>query len=248
LAKGRAFAKPLAVKRTEFAGVLYDSKAEAQRAAALAQLRDAGLVKAVFRQVKADVGEAGIDKPYRIDFLVIALDAEGGIEAWAEDVKGADSPTFRRHVKQWERRGGIPLRVYRRGKLAETIPGGRRYHEPVWNGTVVDGIDYGSKYRAQIAEGLSQRRIYGSVAAWFRGVATGVEALPQAAFLVIPSGDPMAAIVTEYGEPEAWIATPGGVLPSSAVDAWRASGPVTLCVHDSTAHNVRWRVRPESWK
>lgn len=121
MAKGRAFHRPVAAaKPTEYKGVRYGSKAEASRAMVLDGLQAAGLVAWWLRQVPIDVGEPGIDKPYRIDFLVAESRADGTVRVHAEEVKGFDTASFRRHVKQWMRRGPMPLHVIR-GKQLEII-------------------------------------------------------------------------------------------------------------------------------
>lgn len=125
--KGRG--KP---KRTEYRGVVYDSRAEADRAAVLDALVRAGQVAWWLRQVPVDIGEPGVDKPYRVDFLVAVratwsvvhksetIREIESIVIHAEDVKGFDTPSFRRHIAQWRKRGPFPLHVIR-GKHLEII-------------------------------------------------------------------------------------------------------------------------------
>jgi hypothetical protein len=132
-------------KPTVYKGVTYGSKAEAKRAAELDLLLRAGKVAWWLRQVPFDVGEPGVDKPYRVDFLV----GEWGpwvdernrlLTVHAEDVKGCDTPSFRRHVKQWRKRGPMPLHVIR-GRKVEVIP---------------RGVDYGTSGRDEGEGGETQ--------------------------------------------------------------------------------------------
>jgi len=104
--------------QTEYRGVIYASKAEANRAAELDLLVRAGSVLWWLRQVPIDIGEPGVDKPYRVDFLVCDRDEQ----IHAEDVKGIETASFRRHVKQWGIRGPFPLYVIYHGKT-EVVQG-----------------------------------------------------------------------------------------------------------------------------
>lgn len=121
--KGRAFHKPVQAKPTDYEGIRYGSKAEASRAQVLGGLKAAGQVAWWTRQPAFDIGEPGIDKPYRADFLVAEPLPSGGVRVHAEEIKGFDTASFRRHAKQWERRGPMPLHVIR-GKKVEVVPGG----------------------------------------------------------------------------------------------------------------------------
>lgn len=101
-------------------GVTYDSKAEAKHAERLDLLKRAGAVRWWLRQVPVMIGEPGVDKPYRVDFVV--CEADGRV--FADEVKGVETTLFKRQKKQWAKRGPFPLRVYR-GRVVETIePGG----------------------------------------------------------------------------------------------------------------------------
>lgn len=160
--RGRAFHKPLRATPTEYDGVMYHSKAEAERAAVLDGLMSARLVHAWFRQVKADVEEPGIrnPRPYLLDFLVAWNRPDGNLDLVAEEVKGADSPSFRRHVKQWELRGRLPLRVVRNGKVAETIPGGSPSPTSPLDGCRFNGYPHRNQAVAKRASVLASH--YGS--------------------------------------------------------------------------------------
>ena len=113
---------------TTYNGVRYDSKAEANRAAELDLLVRAGRVAWWLRQVPIDIGEPGVDKPYRVDFLVCEIrrwnfDVSIGCDCeivHAEDVKGVDTASFKRHVRQWKKRGPFPLHCIR-GRNTEII-------------------------------------------------------------------------------------------------------------------------------
>lgn len=168
MAKGRAFAKPLKATRTEFDGIVYDSKSEAARARVLAGLRAQGEIFAALRQVGVDLGEPDVDMPYRVDFLVFKRLPAGSFEVWAEDVKGYDSPTWRRHLKQWAKRGAIPLRTIRRGEHEATTPGGRKFIGASHAGRIVGGVDYRNLAVASRAVSLHAARDRGEVVAFFR--------------------------------------------------------------------------------
>lgn len=97
--------------RTQYNGVWYDSKAEAKRADELYWCMHFKKVAWWLRQVPIQIGDPAADKPYRVDFLVAEYVAFGMIAVHAEDVKGVDTPSFRRHVKQWRLKGPFPLHV-----------------------------------------------------------------------------------------------------------------------------------------
>lgn len=121
----RPFKKPSKYRnvRTEYpagSGEWYDSKAEAARAAALAEGKASGQYRLVLRQPTFRLGV--VENVYRPDFLVV--DHVG--DCWAEDVKGKPTPKFNRDKKLWARYGDVPLRVITNGKVVETIvPQGR---------------------------------------------------------------------------------------------------------------------------
>jgi len=100
--------------QTEYRGIRYASKAEATRAGELDLLVRSGNVRWWLRQVPIDIGEPGVDKPYRVDFLV--CDEAGQVHA--EDVKGVSTATFQRHVRQWRIRGPFPLYVIYQGETS----------------------------------------------------------------------------------------------------------------------------------
>lgn len=102
--------------RTEYAGVLFDSKAEARRAAELDLLVKAGHVRFWIGQPKFRLGCP--ENVYRPDFLVVA----GNGSVYVEDVKGVDTPKFRRDLKLWRAYGPCPLHVVR-AKDTEVVMG-----------------------------------------------------------------------------------------------------------------------------
>ena len=111
--KGRG--KP---KKTEYNGITYDSKAEADRAAVLDMLQRASVVTWWLRQVPVDIGDPGVDLPYKVDFLVF----EGG-RIHAEDVCGIITVQKQRRIRQWKKRGPFPLHIIH-GKNFEIIERG----------------------------------------------------------------------------------------------------------------------------
>jgi hypothetical protein len=103
-------------KKTEYGGVVYDSKSEAMHARRLDLLKQAGDVLWWLRQVPVMIGEPGVDKPYRIDFQVQYRNGE----VVGEEIKGVETPKFRRDKKLWRKRGPFPLHVIQ-GKKVEVI-------------------------------------------------------------------------------------------------------------------------------
>jgi len=89
-------------------GVLYASKAEMLRAEYLDGLLRMGELIHVLEQPTYRLGCA--ENRYRPDFL--CFDADGS--AWVEDVKGVETPAFRRQLALWRKYGPCPLHVVRR--------------------------------------------------------------------------------------------------------------------------------------
>ncbi len=116
-------AKPVAGKRpqkykaqrTEYAGVMYASKAEA----AYAQYLDAGTGIFWVPQPKFRLGCP--ENVYVADFLV----SEAFGDSWVVDVKGMETPKFKRDKKLWAKYGPCELRIIKGGKLVEVIKGGK---------------------------------------------------------------------------------------------------------------------------
>jgi len=104
-------------KPTIYNGERYDSKAEARHAETLDAMKRAGHLRWVLRQVPIPIGEPGIDKPYRVDFVVCGSNGQ----VWAEEVKGVETAAFRRQKRQWAKRGPFPLLVIHGKKRVETI-------------------------------------------------------------------------------------------------------------------------------
>ena len=98
-------------KRTEFQGRSYASKAEAVHAMRLVLDTD---VDWWLRQVGVDLGE---DTRYRADFLVY----EHGGYVYAVDVKGMETPAFRKIKKLWAKYGPVDLHVVHRGSTVEVV-------------------------------------------------------------------------------------------------------------------------------
>lgn len=98
-------------KRTTWNGEIYDSKAEANRAAQLTLLQKAGKILA-FKRGERDTLIDGSTRSrkvtYRVDFIVWGINGE----QWAEDVKGFVPREFRIKAILWEQKHpDIPLRV-----------------------------------------------------------------------------------------------------------------------------------------
>jgi len=101
-------------KRTLYRGVFYASKAEALRANQLDLIvragkepRMGGQTPAVLFWVPQPKFRLGCpENVYVADFLVIGPD-----RAWAEDVKGHETPTFKKNVRLWRVYGPCELHV-----------------------------------------------------------------------------------------------------------------------------------------
>jgi len=100
-------------RRTEYAGVTYDSQLEANVAAQLDQLKRAGKVKHWERQVPFDVSAEGASKEnrvvYRADFVVHYTTGLPRVL----DPKGAQTPTFRIKRKLFRERYGFDVDLIR---------------------------------------------------------------------------------------------------------------------------------------
>jgi len=96
-------------------GVLYDSKAEATRAADLDLLKAAGELVEWVGQPRFRLGCA--ENVYVADFLVIPADGM----AWVEDTKGVETQKFQRDKKLWRSYGRLELRIIKGGSVVEII-------------------------------------------------------------------------------------------------------------------------------
>lgn len=109
--------------RTPYNGVTYDSKAEAEYAAQL-DMEMASRQKYVswwVRQVTFALGCP--ENAYRVDFLVMTpgYDRVGGnFHIHAVDVKGCETPKFKKDKKLWAKYGPCPLKIVKSvsGKLS----------------------------------------------------------------------------------------------------------------------------------
>jgi hypothetical protein len=110
--------------RTEYRGVLYDSKAEARRAEVLDLMHRAGEIEYVVRQPKFRLGVKQC--VYVADFAVCTR--HGG---WIEDIKGQWTAKFKRDVKLWEEFGPCELRIIDGRGVTQVIRGGRKTLEYV---------------------------------------------------------------------------------------------------------------------
>lgn len=84
--------------------VLYDSKLEVKRAIELDLLLRSGAITGWQRQVRFELGP---DFATVVDFVVTNAKT-----TWVEEVKGFETPDFKRIKKLWRRYGPIPLLVY----------------------------------------------------------------------------------------------------------------------------------------
>lgn len=106
--------------RTEYNGVMYASKAEANRAR---QLDADPLVAWWIGQVRLRLGCP--ENIYVPDFLVALRSNFLSSVVHAEDVKGMETAKFRRDKKLWKSYGPFPLWIIKGGKI-EVIEGGRQ--------------------------------------------------------------------------------------------------------------------------
>ena len=90
-------------KRTEVDGISFPSKAEARRYSELAMLLRNKCILGFCRQVPFTLGCP--ENVYRVDFLVFYVG--GAVEA--EDVKGMETPAFKKNKRLWSAYGPCKL-------------------------------------------------------------------------------------------------------------------------------------------
>ena len=93
---------------TIYNGMRFDSRAEATRAAEHDLLLRGGHLRSVERQVRFELGCP--ENVCRMDFVVTGLDGR----QWVEEVKGCETPAFRRIRKLWAAYGPMPLLILKR--------------------------------------------------------------------------------------------------------------------------------------
>ena len=102
-------------RKTEYKGVLYDSKAEADYAAELDALKFKGEVAWWLRQVKIPLG---LDFSTRVDFLVAiknhSMDSTV-LHVYAVEVKGVETREFAKIRKLWTKYSPFDLHINKRG-------------------------------------------------------------------------------------------------------------------------------------
>lgn len=108
-------------RRTEYNGVMYDSKAEASQACELDVEMQQGRIAWWIRQVTIALGP---DFKTRVDFLVCVRwnyihDLPG---VYAVEVKGVEAREFKKVRKLWPKYGPFPLHIVKRGDV-EIIKG-----------------------------------------------------------------------------------------------------------------------------
>lgn len=100
---------------TVYAGIRYDSKAEAARAKELDLLVATGEILWWIRQPRLYLGCA--ENVYVPDFLVIPVNGR----PWAEDIKGVETQKFKRDKRLWRSYGRLELRIIRGGQMVEIV-------------------------------------------------------------------------------------------------------------------------------
>ncbi len=94
-----------------FEGIVYDSKAECDRARELRILLKAGEIRQIVEQKRFELGVP--ENVYIADFMV--TDREGRV--WVEDVKGKETAKFKHDKRLWRSYGPCPLVILtRRGR------------------------------------------------------------------------------------------------------------------------------------
>lgn len=122
-------------KRTEHAGVVYASKAEAAWAAYLDERIAAGVVDYVVRQPRFALGTP--ENVYVPDFHVVlgrrwgehcsADDSEStifhatGQRTFVDEVKGMETAKFKKDKVLWMRYGPCAMRIVKRGRVTEVL-------------------------------------------------------------------------------------------------------------------------------
>ena len=107
--------KYLAVRTVAADGSKFPSKSECARYETLLAMRNAGLIRGFIRQPRFTLGVP--ENVYVSDFLVFENDGK----AHAEDVKGMETPKFKRDKKLWLRYGPCQLGIIKGGKCVETV-------------------------------------------------------------------------------------------------------------------------------
>lgn len=131
-----------------YAGERYDSKAEAAYAKWLDTVERAEQTVVLMRHPRFKLGCT--ENVYEADFLVIMDKVLHVI-----DVKGSETPKFKRDKKLWARYGKLPLRV---AKLKLKYPPKGSAELPI-----IKAVDY------EIVHGGLDRKIYGPLAPeWLR--------------------------------------------------------------------------------
>ncbi len=107
-AKAAKRANKYRAKRTEYNGVMYDSAMEASEAARLDGQLGAGTIDWWLKQVWVPLGP---DFRTRIDFLVGVTLHGVGFRVHGIEVKGVETPEFKRVRKLWPKYGPFSLLV-----------------------------------------------------------------------------------------------------------------------------------------
>lgn len=130
-------------KKAEYRGESYDSRAEAAYAAHLDAGIERGEILFVHRQPKFTLGVP--ENIYRADWIVFYPRF-----VLAVDVKGAETPAFKKNRRLWAKYGPCPLQVVRLNlRYPKTIPG---VETPL---PTIKGVDF------DIVHGGLDRRSYG---------------------------------------------------------------------------------------
>ena len=116
-------------------GITFASKAEMLRAVELANIMRwtaGGAIPKIIDVIYQPKFRLGVSlNVYIADFLVIPKD---GL-VWVEDVKGSETPKFKRDKKLWKRYGRLTLRILKR------VRNGWSVQEIVPRGETVDSLD-----------------------------------------------------------------------------------------------------------
>ena len=86
----------------------YDSKAEMRRAVELDLLVRNGNLDYWIKQVLFTLGP---DHSTRVDFLCFDWNDDGALDVWVEEVKGYETPEFRKTRKLWKKYAPVPMHI-----------------------------------------------------------------------------------------------------------------------------------------
>jgi hypothetical protein len=115
VAKGKPKRNKYGNIRTEYAGMKFDSKAEAAYAAHLDKCKSGGSIRGWSRQPRFMLGVP--ENIYVGDFLVV--EPTGVVHCC--DIKGKETAKFKKDKRLWKAYGFMPLWIVKGGKVVEVV-------------------------------------------------------------------------------------------------------------------------------